>query len=313
MKASYKPFSIFIMGPTASNKTTLARALYKKLPVDIISVDSALVYRSLNIGTAKPSLEELLDSPHRLINIRDPADSYSVADFYHDALIEMKDITASGRIPLLVGGTMFYFKTLLYGLSPLPKANITVRESIKREADIVGWLSLYNKLKNIDPIAASSINPNDRQRLLRALEIVSISNNKTLTELKIISGKKLDYKVYQFAIAPCERTLLHKSIEQRFYNMLIAGFEEEVNMLFRRGDLNKNMSSIRCIGYRQMWSYLAGEINYEEMILKVIYATRQLAKRQLTWLRSWHGVVYWLDSAKMNLAINKVLQVINSV
>jgi len=308
----YKPFSIFIMGPTASNKTTLALELHNKLPVDIISVDSALIYRTMNIGTAKPSLEELLKYPHRLIDIRDPIESYSVANFCFDALKAMKEITKVGRIPLLVGGTMFYFKTLLEGgLSNLPPTDYVVRSSIKKEADIVGWYNLYKKLKSIDPIAASNIHPNDKQRLLRALEIIFISKNNTLTELKKIFRKKIDYKVYQFAIAPSERTILNNSIEKRFYKMLFSGFEEEVSMLFKRGDLNINMSSIRCVGYRQMWTYIEGKINYDEMVSNAISATKKLAKRQLTWLRGWNDV-NWLDSNNINLAINKVLNVISN-
>ncbi|CQJ64071.1 TPA: tRNA (adenosine(37)-N6)-dimethylallyltransferase MiaA [Yersinia enterocolitica] len=305
-----QPPAIFIMGPTASGKTALSIALRQRLPVELVSVDSALIYRGMDIGTAKPSAEELALAPHRLIDIRDPAESYSAADFRKDALKEMADITAAGRIPLLVGGTMLYFKALLDGLSPLPSADPKVRQRIEQQAAELGWEALHQQLAEIDPVAAARIHPNDPQRLSRALEVFFISG-KTLTELTKISGETLPYRVHQFAIAPVSRELLHQRIELRFHQMLDAGFETEARALFDRGDLHTDMPAIRCVGYRQMWSYLSGEIDYDEMVYRGICATRQLAKRQMTWLRGW-GSVQWLDSDKPGEALDSVIQVVSA-
>ncbi|CQH18619.1 TPA: tRNA (adenosine(37)-N6)-dimethylallyltransferase MiaA [Yersinia enterocolitica] len=305
-----QPPAIFIMGPTASGKTALSIALRQQLPVELVSVDSALIYRGMDIGTAKPSAEELALAPHRLIDIRDPAESYSAADFRKDALKEMADITAAGRIPLLVGGTMLYFKALLDGLSPLPSADPQVRQRIEQQAAELGWEALHQQLAEIDPVAAARIHPNDPQRLSRALEVFFISG-KTLTELTKISGETLPYRVHQFAIAPVSRELLHQRIELRFHQMLDAGFETEARALFDRGDLHTDMPAIRCVGYRQMWSYLSGEIDYDEMVYRGICATRQLAKRQMTWLRGW-GSVQWLDSDKPGEALDSVIQVVSA-
>ncbi len=298
------------MGPTASGKTALAIRLRQTLPVELISVDSALVYKGMDIGTAKPDAHELSQAPHRLLDIIDPAQAYSAADFRCDALKEMAEIVAAGRIPLLVGGTMLYFKALLEGLSPLPSADAAVRAEIERQAAEQGWDALHRKLQEIDPVAAQRIHPNDPQRLSRALEVFFISG-KTLTELTQTSGEALPYQVHQFAIAPASRELLHQRIEQRFHQMLASGFEAEVRALFARGDLHTDMPSVRCVGYRQMWSYLAGEISYDEMVYRGICATRQLAKRQMTWLRGWEGV-HWLDSAAPEQAYSDVLQVIGA-
>ncbi|WP_074011912.1 tRNA (adenosine(37)-N6)-dimethylallyltransferase MiaA [Candidatus Sodalis sp. SoCistrobi] len=305
-----RPQAIFLMGPTASGKTALAMALRQHLPVEIISVDSALIYRGMDIGTAKPGADELARAPHRLIDIRDPAEAYSAADFRRDALKEMAEITEAGRIPLLVGGTMLYFKALLEGLSPLPPADPEVRARIEREAETLGWQALHRQLQQIDPIAANRIHPNDPQRLSRALEVFFVSGN-TLTELTKISGEALAYRVHQFAIAPLDRALLHQRIAQRFHQMLAAGFEHEVSTLFARGDLHREMPSLRCVGYRQMWSYLADETDYDDMVFRGICATRQLAKRQMTWLRGWHDV-HWLDSDEPAAALDRVLQVVSA-
>ena len=305
-----QPPAIFIMGPTASGKTALSIALRQRLPVELVSVDSALIYRGMDIGTAKPSAEELALAPHRLIDIRDPAQAYSAADFRKDALKEMADITAAGRIPLLVGGTMLYFKALLDGLSPLPSADPQVRQRIEQQAALLGWEALHQQLAEIDPVAAARIHPNDPQRLSRALEVFFISG-KTLTELTKISGETLPYRVHQFAIAPVSRELLHQRIELRFRQMLDAGFETEARALFDRGDLHTDMPAIRCVGYRQMWSYLSGEIDYDEMVYRGICATRQLAKRQMTWLRGWSSV-QWLDSDKPGEALDSVIQVVSA-
>ena len=304
------PQAIFLMGPTASGKTALAINLRKTLPVELLSVDSALIYRGMDIGTAKPTAEEQAMAPHRLLDIRDPAETYSAADFRRDALAEMAEIVAAGRIPLLVGGTMLYFKALLEGLSPLPAASPAVRADIERQAAEKGWQALHAQLERIDPVAAARIHPNDPQRLSRALEVFLISG-KTLTELTQTAGEALPYQVHQFAIAPARRALLHERIEQRFHQMLASDFEAEVRALFARGDLHPDMPSIRCVGYRQMWSYLNGEISYDDMAYKGICATRQLAKRQLTWLRGWEGV-HWLDSDQPEQAYRKVLQVVSA-
>lgn len=302
-----KPKAIFLMGPTASGKTALAIALRQQLPVEIISVDSALIYRGMDIGTAKPNAEELSQAPHRLIDILDPSVPYSAADFRQDALNVMDEITAQGKIPLLVGGTMLYFKALLEGLSPLPSADSAIREEIENIAQQQGWGEIHRRLELVDPVAATRIHPNDPQRLSRALEVYLISG-KTLTEMTQTAGEELPYNVFQFAIAPQDRKVLHQRIEQRFHKMLNERFEEEVRALYKRGDLHIDLPSIRCVGYRQMWSYLEGEIDYDEMVYRGICATRQLAKRQITWLRSWDNV-HWLDSEQPQQALKTVMQV----
>ncbi|SDI68756.1 tRNA dimethylallyltransferase [Ferrimonas sediminum] len=294
------PPAIFLMGPTASGKTDLAMELCQRLPCDIISVDSAMIYTGMDIGTAKPTADELARAPHRLIDILDPAEAYSAADFRHDALREMAAITAAGRIPLLVGGTMLYYKALLEGLSPLPSADPLVRKQIESEAAELGWSDLHRQLSEIDPISAERIHPNDPQRLSRALEVYRISG-ETLTELTKRKSEPLPYLVSQFAIAPEQRQRLHQRIERRFTMMLDAGFEQEVLRLFRRGDLHPNLPSIRCVGYRQMWSFLAGEDDYQGMTAKGIAATRQLAKRQITWLRSWSDLQWLLSENTGNV------------
>lgn len=288
------PKAIFLMGPTASGKTALAIALRQQFPVEIISVDSALIYRGMDIGTAKPDEQELSLAPHRLIDIRDPSEAYSAADFRADALREMDEIVAKGRIPLLVGGTMLYFKALLEGLSPLPPADSSIRSKIELEAAERGWHALHEELCRIDPVAGARIHPNDPQRLSRALEVYRISG-KTLTALTQVKGEPLPYEVHQYAIAPKEREELHRRIELRFENMVQAGFEDEVERLFERGDLNPDMPSIRCVGYRQMWDYFSGVCSLDEAVFRGVCATRQLAKRQITWLRSWDKLT-WLDS-----------------
>ncbi|WGO83767.1 tRNA (adenosine(37)-N6)-dimethylallyltransferase MiaA [Arsenophonus apicola] len=305
-----KPQAIFIMGPTASGKTALAMALRQKLPVEIISVDSALIYRGMDIGTAKPTLEEQQIAPHRLIDILDPSQSYSAADFRRDALTEMEKIVASGRIPLLVGGTMLYFKALLEGLSPLPAADVTIRAEIEMQAKQSGWKAIHKRLQEVDPISAARIHPNDPQRLSRALEVFLVSG-KSLTELTKIVEAELPYNVLQFAISPQDRKILHQRIEMRFLQMLNAGFEDEVSALYARGDLHQDLPAIRSVGYRQMWSYLSGEINYDEMVYRGICATRQLAKRQITWLKGWKNV-HRLDSDDIKGALNTILHLISA-
>ena len=304
--SEHKPLAIFLMGPTASGKTDLAIQLRQKLPVEVISVDSALIYRGMDIGTAKPSKAELALAPHRLIDICDPAESYSAANFRTDALREMQEISAQGKIPLLVGGTMLYYKALLEGLSPLPSADEKVRSEIEAKAALIGWGGLHQELSKIDPISAQRINPNDSQRINRALEVFYLTG-KTLTELTAQKGKALPYDILQFAIAPEQREVLHLRIEQRFHKMIELGFQQEVEKLYRRPDLNENLPSIRCVGYRQMWEYLRGDYNHDEMVFRGICATRQLAKRQITWLRGWTSPIQWLDSLQPAQALEKVL------
>ncbi len=329
--AAEKPPAIFLMGPTASGKTDLAMALCEKLPCDIISVDSAMIYRGMDIGTAKPSPDELARFPHRLIDICDPADTYSAADFRRDALAQMAAITEAGRIPLLVGGTMLYFKALLSGLSGLPAADPGVRADIERQAQAEGWLALHRELAQLDPEAASAIHPNNRQRLTRALEVVRLTgqpisrlwraqagdggNTKVIEDYPYFTHWQADeigslpYTVCQIAIAPADRHWLHDRIQRRFLQMLDQGFVEEVRGLRSRPDLTPELPSMRCVGYRQAWQYLDGDFDYQTMVDKGVAATRQLAKRQLTWLRKWPGVEWLEAESRQNLASAlKILQ-----
>ena len=288
------PSAIFLMGPTATGKTDVAVALRDYLPVELISVDSALVYRGMNIGSAKPEPELLAKVPHRLIDIRDPSEPYSAADFAKDARKAMKEITEQGRIPLLVGGTMLYFKALLEGLADSPPANPVIREEIEAEATEKGWPYVHKQLAQVDPESARQLHPNHSQRIQRALEIFRITG-KPLSQLKREQQEKGsalgpigdDYQLIQMALLPDNRLSLHQRIEQRFEAMLAQGFEAEVRQLYQRGDLNQDLPSIRAVGYRQMWQYLSGSINADEMQQLGVIATRQLAKRQLTWLRKW--------------------------
>ncbi|WP_159714866.1 tRNA (adenosine(37)-N6)-dimethylallyltransferase MiaA [Blochmannia endosymbiont of Camponotus nipponensis] len=306
-----QPSIIFLMGPTASGKTSLAIALKKReVKIDIISVDSALVYRGMNIGTAKPVPEELKLAPHKLIDIRDPVECYSAADFFCDANSEIEKIIKSGRIPLLVGGTMLYFKILMEGLFFLPPTNQKIRDDLECEAQRIGWVNMYALLKRIDPISANKIHLNDHKRIIRALEIFFISG-RTCTELKSINNQKLKYQLYQFAVVPSSRDILNKRIEQRFYRMLDVGFENEVSILFDRPDLHTKgiKSSICCVGYRQMWEYLSGDIGYDQMIIKGICATRRFAKHQLTWLRKWPDL-RWLDSNNLCESVDIISKIL---
>lgn len=286
---------ICIMGPTASGKTALAIALKQQLQrAELISVDSALVYRDMDIGTAKPDATELAAAPHFLLDIRDPAQSYSAADFRQDALELIAAIRQRGNTPILVGGTMLYFKALLQGISSLPAADPAVRAELEAEAAVKGWQAMHQQLAQLDPVAAARIHPNDPQRINRALEVYRLTG-QSLTALTAQQAEPLPYQVRQFAIAPTDRAELHRRIEQRFLQMLAQGFEQEVRQLYQRGDLHPDLPSIRCVGYRQMWDYLAGGVDYDTMVSQGIAATRQLAKRQLTWLRSWPDL-HWLKT-----------------
>ncbi|BBP50941.1 tRNA dimethylallyltransferase [Pseudomonas sp. St386] len=302
---SQLPPAIFLMGPTAAGKTDLAIELTKVLPCELISVDSALVYRGMDIGTAKPSKELLAEFPHRLIDILDPAEAYSAADFRRDALQVMAEITARGRIPLLVGGTMLYYKALVDGLADMPAADPEVRAQIEEEAARLGWQALHEQLAIIDPESAARIHPNDPQRLSRALEVYRVSGQSMTalrqrqsaqsTEAAASGLQQLPYTVANLAIAPANRQVLHRRIEQRFTLMLEQGFIDEVVALRERSDLHAGLPSIRAVGYRQVWDYLDGKLTSAEMQERGIIATRQLAKRQFTWLRSWTDL-HWLDS-----------------
>lgn len=286
---------IFIMGPTASGKTDIAVKLTDIYPMDIISVDSAMIYRGMDIGTAKPPQDILTLAPHRLINICDPNENYSAAQFCNDAYIEIANIFKLKRIPLLVGGTMMYFKALQQGLSPLPSADDNIRQKILQEAEQLGWIALHEKLKEIDPDSAKRIHPNDPQRLQRALEIYEITQQKPSVIYAEKNKSSFPYRMINIILAPDDREILRERIATRFHNMLQRGFIDEVLQLRARGDLNLNMPSMRSVGYRQVWEYLDGQLTYEEMIEKGIIATRQLAKRQLTWLRTWPDA-QWFDS-----------------
>lgn len=284
------------MGPTAAGKTDLALELAKRYPVEIISVDSALVYRGMNVGTAKPSAATLAEFPHHLVDILDPTEAYSAGNFRDDALALMADITERGKIPLLVGGTMLYFKALQQGMAELPSADPAIRAKLDAEAAEHGLAYLHQRLTDIDPVSALRIHKNDPQRLQRALEVYELTG-KTLTELTAEQSYKLPYNVTKVIIAPFDRAVLHKRIESRYRTMVADGFVDEVRQLFERGDCHAQLPSIRAVGYRQAWSYLAGEYDEETFIYKAIVATRQMAKRQITWLRAQQDGV-WFDSGE---------------
>ena len=289
------PSAIFIMGPTAAGKTDLAVNIAKNYPVEIISVDSALVYCGMNIGTAKPSRAVLKEYPHHLIDILDPIESYSVGNFRQDALTLMLDITSRGKIPLLVGGTMLYFKALQDGLADLPSADPIIRKRLCSEVSDKGLLHLHNRLVEVDPVSAKRIHQNDPQRIQRALEVYEIMG-RTLTDLTQVSETTLPYQVTKIVLSPFDRKVLHKRIENRFQKMMASGLLEEVTNLYQLYDNHSELTSLRAVGYRQILQYLAGDYDLETCIEKSIVATRQMAKRQLTWLRAQNDTA-WFDSA----------------
>jgi len=278
------------MGPTASGKTTLAVELVKRYPLEIISVDSALVYRDMTIGTAKPGAELLAVAPHRLIDIRDPSVPYSAAEFREDALRVMAEITARGHIPLLVGGTFLYFRALQYGLSDMPAADRETRSRLEAEARRDGWEALHARLADIDPESAARIQPTDPQRIQRALEVYMLSGRPMSAFHARQAAMELPYRLLKMALIPGDRSLLHDRIEARFRQMLAEGLLEEVRKLYERGDLSAELPAIRAVGYRQVWCYLSGQLEYQAMVEQAIIATRQYAKRQLTWLRGESGL-----------------------
>lgn len=288
-----RPPVVFVMGPTASGKTELAIALRRRLPLELVSVDSAMIYRGMDIGTAKPGSDELAEAPHRLIDIRDPAERYSAAEFREDALREMAQITAAGRVPLLVGGTMLYFRALQYGLSDLPRADPATRQRLQRRLRDDGLAALHARLATVDPAAAARIHRNDPQRILRALEVWEVTG-RPLTELQGAAGEMMPYRALKLVRAPSTRAELHARIDARFLHMLEQGLVDEVEGLVARGDLDPDLPSMRSVGYRQVWAWLRGAYGRDEMIARGQAATRQLAKRQMTWLRSEQGCT-WLD------------------
>ena len=296
-----RPLAIALMGPTASGKTGLAVELVERLGCEIVSVDSALIYRGMDVGTAKPDPEVLAKAPHRLVDILDPAESYSAARFREDALAAMAEITAAGRMPLLVGGTMLYFDVLQHGLSPLPGANASLRAELDARAAREGWPALHAELARLDPVAAARIHPNDPQRIQRALEVCHISG-KPFSELQAqVAVESGEYRYLKLALAPAKRTVLHEIIEQRFRSMMEKGFLEEVRRLRARGDLHAGLPSMRAVGYRQLWEHLDGGCSLEEAVRRGIVATRRYAKRQLTWLRAEPDTT-WFDSSTAGLA-----------
>ena len=285
-----KPLAVAIMGPTASGKTAAALRIAQEIPSEIISVDSALVYRGMDIGTAKPTPEELAGVPHHLIDIIDPLDAYSVMQFRTDTLRLVAEISARGKLPLLVGGTMMYFKGLTDGLDDLPTADAIVRAALDEEAARNGWPGMHAKLQILDPVTAARLAPNDAQRINRALEIIELTGQPMSSLLARRDKPELPFELVSFALEPSDRAVLHRRIALRFDQMLgesdDAGIVAEVARLRARGDLSPNLPSMRCVGYRQSWDYLDGKIDRAGLRETGIIATRQLAKRQLTWLRS---------------------------
>jgi tRNA dimethylallyltransferase len=304
------PRAIFLMGPTASGKTDLAVELHERFAIDIISVDSALVYRGMDIGTAKPDAATLARAPHALIDIRDPAESYSAAEFRADALAQMAHSAGRGRVPLLVGGTMLYFRALTRGLAALPAASPEVRAALEAEARESGWSALHERLAEADPQAARRIHPNDPQRIQRALEVIELTGRRLSDLQREQQQVQLGYRILRVVACPQPRAVLHQRIEQRFEQMLEQGFMEEMHRLRARGDLRRDLPSMRCVGYRQAWSCLEGEIDPAEMRRKAVVATRQLAKRQLTWLRQETDALWYdpTEESAQEFVIGKIAE-----
>ena len=305
--------AVFLMGPTASGKTGAAVELVAKLPVELISVDSALVFRDMNIGTAKPDTATLAKAPHHLIDIIDPTSAYSAAQFRTDALRLMVEITARGKVPVLVGGTMLYFKALQGGLSGLPEANQAIRATLDLEAARIGWPAMHAKLASIDPETAARLMPNDMQRIQRALEVHAITGKTMTTLFAEQTSEVLPYNLLKIALVPSDRKVLHKRIAIRFDAMLAAGFLDEVKALIAKyPTLTSESTSMRCVGYRQALAHLAGDFDYAELRDRGIFATRQLAKRQLTWLRGMDDTVELdcLGSYLNELVFNEINQFI---
>ncbi|MGH8120645.1 MAG: tRNA (adenosine(37)-N6)-dimethylallyltransferase MiaA [Gammaproteobacteria bacterium] len=297
---------IFLMGPTAAGKTGLAVDLVQHLPLEIISVDSAMVYRGMDIGTAKPPPEVLRIAPHRLIDICDPSEVYSAARFRSDAMRCIEELHGCGKIPLLVGGTGLYFRALEQGLSELPSGNTEVRRRLVDEAAKAGWETLHARLAKIDPKAAARIHPHDPQRIQRALEVYLLTGRSLTEHHRAILKERIPYRVIKIIMAPSDRSTLHTQAELRFLRMLDAGLVEEVRRLRARGDLHAGLPALRLVGYRQVWNHLEGLLSFAAMTEKAVIATRQLIKRQLTWLRKEQGG-HWYDSLDSGLR-DKILE-----
>jgi len=285
---------IFLMGPTATGKTEIAVSLSRQNPVDVISVDSAMVYRGMDIGTAKPSKVLLKEVPHRLIDICEPDETYSSAKFRLDALLAINEIHSQNRIPLLVGGTGLYFRALETGISDLPDADAEIRQQLESEAEQIGWQAMHRRLAEIDPASAERIHSNDPQRIQRALEIYEISGRSITDHYEEETTNPFSFEVIKIILNPDDRSILHEKIKHRFLKMLDEGLVEEVRTFHKNKRFVRSLPSMRMVGYRQVWNYLDGETDYEEMIEKGIIATRQLAKRQMTWLRKEENGI-WLD------------------
>ena len=302
--ADTRPWAIFLMGPTAAGKTDAAMALHERLGHELISVDSAMVYRGMDIGSAKPSASELARAPHHLIDIRDPAEPYSAADFRVDALSLMRQISAAGKVPLLVGGTMLYYKRLVEGVANLPSADPAIRQRLEAQWQNEGLLSLHQRLAEVDALSAQRIHPNDPQRVMRALEVYYASGRPMSELWAEQQPETFPWRVLSIALAPSDRSLLHQRIAQRFEVMLGEGLINEVAALKKRNDLHLGLPAMKSVGYRQVWEYL----DYASLVERGVIATRQLAKRQLTWLRSWPEL-NWVDSQRSD-ALDQVLKLV---
>lgn len=302
-----RPLAIAIMGPTASGKTALAVEWAERLGTEIISVDSALVYRGLNIGAAKPDAETLARAPHRMIDIRDPEVVFSAADFASEAMPHLHELSKAGKIPLLVGGTGLYFRALIEGLSAMPTADASVRAELKAEAENLGWAAMHSRLQEIDPISARKIHPNDPQRILRALEIHRLSGKSRSDWQAEASRERFGFRVLNIVLAPRERSVLHERIAQRFEAMLEQGFLDEMRGLMANPALHPDLPAMRAVGYRQAWQYLSGACDFSVFREQAIAATRQLAKRQLTWFRAQPSS-QWFDPQAETDAINYTVE-----
>ncbi|MCS2609965.1 tRNA (adenosine(37)-N6)-dimethylallyltransferase MiaA [Halomonas dongshanensis] len=306
--ADIRPRAIFLMGPTAAGKTDMAIALHERLGCELISVDSAMVYRGMDIGSAKPSADELARAPHRLIDIRDPSEPYSAADFRADAMAEMRRISATGKVPLLVGGTMLYYKRLVEGVANLPAADANVRAELEALWREQGLGALHRELAEVDPVSAARIHPNDPQRLMRALEVYRLTKRPMSALWAEQAPENFPWRVVSIALAPADRAVLHARIAKRFHMMLDQGLIDEVVALRKRSELHRDLPALKSVGYRQVWEYLDGDYDRDQMVERGIIASRQLAKRQLTWLRSWTGLE-WIDTQRSD-AWDKLLKLV---
>lgn len=302
----------FLMGPTATGKTDLAVELVQRFPFEIISVDSAMIYRGMDIGSAKPDQQTLAIAPHHLIDICDPSERYSAAQFREDALKKIDDLFSRDKIPLFVGGTMLYFKALQFGIADLPQADETTRQRVSNLLQEKGSQFLHQQLMNVDPITAQRLHENDKQRIQRALEIYEVSKKPMSQWLDEAQHQALNDDVVAIALMPNDRKLLHERIEKRLQQMMQQGFVDEVKALMARGDLSKDLPSMRAVGYRQVWEYLEGEVDVEQMSARCVFATRQFAKRQMTWLKHWPSELNFFDPDDVNVR-EKIFEFVHTV